>query len=128
MLEECREADPLIRQSFANKAWLVLLASLRQQSTIEEYRKLYDVYKTELLEKYGISGCEAGYIYNKERECVLRRMLESSCEQFLLDDMRWFERESRLTEWRVKASPSFRTGNAIVAPVGRLVRKLRSSR
>jgi len=125
VLQENREDDSRILQSFANKAWFVLLASLRQQSSVEEYKTLYGLYKTQLLEKYGITGHGSDYIFHEGRSKALAQMTACEYDQFLLYEMRCFERESRLSEWRVKASLSFRTGNAIVAPLGRIAGRLK---
>ncbi len=126
ILVQADESDERVMQSFANKAWLVLLASLRQQSDIEQYKELFGLYRDTLVPRYGISGHEPGYIFHEGRERALQAMLACSCEQFLLTEMREFERQSRLAEWKVKASASFRVGNAIVRPAGRVARRIRT--
>ena len=68
MLAGQGETDERIMRSFANKAWHVLLASLRQQSEIGQYRELFGLYRDTLIPKYGISGHEQGYIFHEKRE------------------------------------------------------------
>ena len=115
--------DANVRQSFANRAWTALLYSLRTQWDIDVYKELYDRYKTELLEEFGISGHGEDYIYDAHKSDMLNQMLQADYTQFLLYDFRNFEQRFRNTagklnertrEWKkIENSTSYKIGRKI---------------
>ena len=88
--------DADVRRSFANKALDTFLYSLRTRRSTQSYKQLYNAYKNEALALFGISGKEAGYIYNKKQEEDLRHIQEYDADTFLLYKYRQSERDYRL--------------------------------
>ncbi len=96
-LTQYPEFDETVRQSFANRVWDALRYSLRTQWNVQAYKELFEVYKGELLEEFGIAGKDAGYFYSGQRYQDLCQMMDADAETFLLYDFRIHERRSEIT-------------------------------
>lgn len=90
------EFDVRVNQSFTNKMLEVLLFSLRTQWNVQAYEELFDLYKGELLEEFGIAGKNAEYFYNPQSYQDLCQMMERDAHSFLLYSFRSYERRSKI--------------------------------
>lgn len=91
-LRQYPEFSGPVYQSFTNKMLEVLLFSLRTQWNVQAYEELYDLYKGELLEEFGIAGKPAEYFYNQQSYRDLCQMMERDAHSFLLYSFRSYER------------------------------------
>lgn len=101
-LKQYPEFDELVRQSFANRVLDALLYSLRTQWSVRVYEELFDLYKGELLEEFGIAGKDAGYFYNQQKYQDLCQMLKWDAHSFLLYDFRSYERRLKIANGNLK--------------------------
>lgn len=66
------------------------------------YEELFDLYKGELLEEFGIAGKDAGYFYNQQKYQDLCQMLKWDAHSFLLYDFRSYERRLKIANGNLK--------------------------